>query len=111
VACAGHPLRDRGGGPDRPPAGAGRPPGPRPPPSHELPYGLPAGATGYGDQGDNAADDAAPILAETGGRLGPSRKTTMRPTAWAAQLARRAWRLRRRGRHAALLAATSATAE
>jgi hypothetical protein len=72
---------------------------------HDLTYGLPAGATCYGDQGDNAADDAAPLLAETGGRPGPSRMATMRPTAWAANLARRAGcpRLAARDRQVAAL--------
>jgi hypothetical protein len=49
-------------------------------PIHELTYGLPAGATVYGDKGYNAAADEATILAEAGVRLVPIRKVTCAPT-------------------------------
>jgi hypothetical protein len=45
-------------------------------------YGLPAGARLLGDKADNSAADAASILAETGVRLVPVRRATMRPHAW-----------------------------
>jgi hypothetical protein len=51
-------------------------------PVHELAYGLPAGARLLGDKADNSAADAASILAETGVRLVPVRRATMRPHAW-----------------------------
>jgi hypothetical protein len=63
-------------------------------PIHELTCGLPAGATVYGDKGYTAAADEATILAATGVRLVPIRKATMRPNAWADQLALRAHRKR-----------------
>jgi len=40
-------------------------------PVHEPCYGLPAGATVYGDKGYNAGADEATMLAETGVRLVP----------------------------------------
>ncbi len=63
-------------------------------PVHELTYGLPEGATVYGDKAYNAVDDEASIVAETGVRLVPIRKTNMRPNLWADKLALRAWRKR-----------------
>jgi len=63
-------------------------------PVHELTHGLPAGATVYGDQGDNAAADEATILADTGIRLVPVRRANMAPTRWADKLALRADRTR-----------------
>jgi hypothetical protein len=63
-------------------------------PIHELTYGLPDGATVYGDKGDNAAPDEATILADTGVRLVPIRKANMRPNRWADKLALREYRQR-----------------
>ena len=63
-------------------------------PIHELTYGLPDGATCYGDKGYNAREDEATILAETGVRLVPIRKANMRPNAWADKLALRDYRKR-----------------
>jgi len=63
-------------------------------PIHELTHGLPAGATVYGDKGDNAAADEATILADGGVRLVPIRKANMRPNLWADKLALRAYRRR-----------------
>ena len=51
-------------------------------PVHELAYGLPAGARRLGDKAYNSAADEASILAETGVRLVPVRRATMRPHAW-----------------------------
>ncbi len=45
-------------------------------------YGLPAGARLLGDKAYNSAADEASILAETGVRLVPVRRATMRPHAW-----------------------------
>jgi len=61
---------------------------------HELTPGLPDGATVYGDKGDNAADDEATILADTGVRLAPIRKANMAPNLWADKRALRAHRRR-----------------
>jgi hypothetical protein len=55
---------------------------------------LPDGATVYGDKGDNATDDEATILADTGVRLVPLRKANMRPNLWADKLALREHRKR-----------------
>jgi hypothetical protein len=63
-------------------------------PIHELPHGLPAGATVYGDKGYNAGADEATILADAGVRLIPIRKANMRPNLWADKLALRAYRKR-----------------
>jgi len=63
-------------------------------PIHELTYGPPAGASVYGDKGDNAADNAASIVAETDVRLVPIRRANRRPHVWADKLALRAWRKR-----------------
>ncbi len=63
-------------------------------PIHELTYGLPAGATVYGDKGYNAADDEGTILADTGVRLVPIRKANMAPNRWGDKLALRAYRKR-----------------
>jgi hypothetical protein len=63
-------------------------------PIHELPSGLPEGATVYGDKGDNAAADEATILADSGVRLIPSRKANMQPNLWADKLALRQYRKR-----------------
>jgi hypothetical protein len=63
-------------------------------PIHELTYGLPAGATVYGDKGYNAGPDEATILADTGVRLVPIRKANMAPNLWADKLALRAYRKR-----------------
>ena len=63
-------------------------------PIHELCYGLPAGATVYGDKGYNAGADEATILAETGVRLVPIRKANMRTNDWADKLALRDYRKR-----------------
>jgi hypothetical protein len=63
-------------------------------PIHELTYGLPDGATVYGDKGYNAAGDEATILAEAGVRLVPIRKANMRPNTWADKLALRDYRKR-----------------
>ncbi len=63
-------------------------------PVHELTYGLPAGAAVYADKAYNAAADEASILADTGARLVPLRKATMRPNDWADKLALRAHRKR-----------------
>ena len=51
-------------------------------PVHEPAYVLPAGARRLGDNADNSAADAASIPAETGVRLVPVRRATMRPHAW-----------------------------
>jgi transposase, IS4 family len=45
-------------------------------------YGLPAGARRLGDTASKSAADEASILAETGVRLVPVRRATMRPHAW-----------------------------
>jgi IS5 family transposase len=50
-------------------------------PVHELAYGLPAGARLLGDKAYKSAADEASILAETGVRLVPVRRATMRPHA------------------------------
>ena len=63
-------------------------------PSHELCYGLPEGATVYGDKGYNAAVDEATILAVSRVRLVPIRKANMAPDAWADKLALREYRKR-----------------
>jgi len=63
-------------------------------PIHELTYGLPEGATVYGDKGHNAAADEATILADTGVRLIPIRKANMAANRWADKLALRAYRKR-----------------
>lgn len=63
-------------------------------PVHELAYGLPQGATVYGDKGYNGAADEATILAETGVRLVPIRRANMAPNVWADKLALRAYRKR-----------------
>ncbi len=72
------------------------------PPAHELTYGLPDGAACHGDQGDNAAADAATILAATGGRLVPIRKAKMRPNDWADKRALRDYRQRIAARYSQL---------
>jgi hypothetical protein len=51
-------------------------------PVHELAYGLPAGARLLCDTASKSAADEASILAETGVRLVPVRRATMRPHAW-----------------------------
>src|SRR5215213_699377 len=61
-------------------------------PVHELTFGLPAGASAYGDKAYNSGQDEATILAETGVRLVPLRKANMRPNLWADKLALRAYR-------------------
>ncbi len=43
---------------------------------------LPAGARLVGDKASKSADDEARMLAETGVRLVPVRRATMRPHAW-----------------------------
>ena len=58
-------------------------------PVHDLTYGLPEGATTYGDKAYNSAQDEATILADTGVRLVPIRKANRRPNLWADQLALR----------------------
>jgi DDE family transposase len=63
-------------------------------PIHELTYGLPVGAAVYGDKADNAGDDEATIVADTGVRLVPLHKANMRPNDWADKLALRAYRKR-----------------
>ncbi len=63
-------------------------------PIHELTYGLPDGATVYGDKAFNAGADAATILADSGVRLVPLRRANMRPNDWADKLALRAYRKR-----------------
>ena len=63
-------------------------------PIHELTYGLPDGATVYGDKGYNTEADEATILTDTGVRLIPIRKANMRPNLWADKLALRAYRKR-----------------
>jgi hypothetical protein len=63
-------------------------------PIHELTYGLPDGATVYGDKGYNAATDEATILADTGVRLVPIRRANMAPNRWGDKLALREHRLR-----------------
>jgi len=63
-------------------------------PSHELTYGLPAGAAVYADKAYNAGDDEASILADTGVRLVPLHRANMRPNDWADKLALRAYRKR-----------------
>ena len=59
-------------------------------PLHELTHGLPAGAAVDGDKADNAGDDEATILADTGVRLVPRHTANMRPNDWADKLALRA---------------------
>ena len=61
-------------------------------PVHELTYGLPAGASAYGDKAYNSQQDEATILADTQVRLVPIRKANMRPNLWADKLALRAYR-------------------
>jgi hypothetical protein len=58
-------------------------------PVHELTYGLPAGASAYGDKAYNSRRDEATILAETQVRLVPIRKANMAPNTWADKLALR----------------------
>jgi|GEM_PF-3129949 hypothetical protein len=48
---------------------------------HELSYGLSAGARLLDDKASMSAADEASILAETGVRLIPVRRATMRPHA------------------------------
>ena len=59
------------------------------PPVHELTYGLPAGASAYGDKAYNSRRDEATILADTQVRLVPIRKANMQPNLWADKLALR----------------------
>jgi hypothetical protein len=61
-------------------------------PVHELLFGLPAGASAYGDKAYNSRRDEATILAETQVRLVPIRKANMGPNLWADKLALRAYR-------------------
>ncbi|MGQ9827535.1 MAG: transposase [Roseiflexus sp.] len=49
---------------------------------HDLAYGLPRAARLLGDKASNSAPDEASMWAETGVRLAPIRRTTMRPHAW-----------------------------
>ena len=63
-------------------------------PLHELTCDLPEGAAVYGDKAYNAGDDEARLAAETGVRLVPRRKASMRPNLWADKLALRAYRKR-----------------
>jgi hypothetical protein len=51
-------------------------------PVHELAWGLPEGASLFGDKAFNSAADEASLRAETGVRLVPIRKANMRPNAW-----------------------------
>ena len=90
LAAAPGLLADRRAGGLRP--GAGR--AARPAPLHALTHGLPAGATVYGDKGDNAAPDEATILADAAVRLVPIRKANMAPNLRADKLALRACRKR-----------------
>ena len=61
-------------------------------PVHELTFGLPAGASAYGDKAYNSRHDEATILAEAQVRPVPIRKANMRPNLWADKLALRAYR-------------------
>ena len=61
-------------------------------PVHELTYGLPAGASAYGDKAYNSRRDEATLLADTQVRLVPIRKANMQPNLWADKLALRAHR-------------------
>jgi hypothetical protein len=63
-------------------------------PVHELTFGLPAGASAYGDKAFNSKTDEASILAATGVRLVPIRKANMAPNTWADRLALREHRKR-----------------
>jgi IS5 family transposase len=63
-------------------------------PIHELTFGLPEGATVYGDKGYNAGPDEATILADTGVHLVPLRTANRAPNRWAEKLALRAYRKR-----------------
>jgi len=49
---------------------------------HELAVVLPKGARLFADKAYNSADDEASILAETGVRLIPVRRTNMQPHNW-----------------------------
>jgi hypothetical protein len=61
---------------------------------HELTFGLPAGASAYGDKAFNSKADEATIFADTGVRLVPIRKANMQPNLWADTLALREHRKR-----------------
>jgi hypothetical protein len=50
---------------------------------HELAFGLPAGATLFGDKGFISALDAHSLLEATGVRLVTARRTNMSPNSWA----------------------------
>lgn len=50
---------------------------------HELAFGLPAGASLFGDKGFISADDAKSLLADTGVRLVTPKRKNMAPNAWA----------------------------
>jgi hypothetical protein len=50
---------------------------------HELAFGLPAGATLFGDKGFISADDAHSLLEATGVRLVTARRCNMTPNSWA----------------------------
>jgi hypothetical protein len=63
-------------------------------PVHDLPAGLPAGASVYADKAYSSAADEASILADAGVRLVPQRRANMRPNLWADKLAIREFRKR-----------------
>jgi hypothetical protein len=52
-------------------------------PSHELTVNWPDGATVFGDKGEVADPDAAPIFAEIGLRFVAVRRRNLTPNAWA----------------------------
>lgn len=63
-------------------------------PVHELTAGLAVGASVYADKAYTSAKDEASILDDTGVRLVPQRRDTMRPNPWADKLAIREHRKR-----------------
>jgi len=63
-------------------------------PVHALTAALPAEANVYADKADNSAPDEASIVADTGVRVVPQRRTNMRPNLWADKLALREHRHR-----------------
>lgn len=63
-------------------------------PVHELTAGLAVGASVYADKAYTSAKDEASILDDTGVRLVPQRRDTMRPNLWADKLAIREHRKR-----------------
>jgi hypothetical protein len=63
-------------------------------PIHELTFGLPEGATVFGDKGYLSAPDAATILAAKGVRFVAIRRRNMTPNSWADEYDLRLYRKR-----------------